>query len=139
MKGVISTEVGYTGGYLENPTYKQVCYENTGHAEAVKVVFDNSIVSFEDLCKIFFEIHDPEQINRQGPDVGEQYRSEIFYTTEEQKIISEKLIAILISKGFNVATKLTPAGAFYPAEDYHQKYYQKTGKLPYCHFYQKKF
>lgn len=139
IKGVISTEVGYTGGFVENPTYKQVCYENTGHAEAVKIVFDKTKVSYEDLCKTFFEIHDPGQLNRQGPDVGEQYRSEIFYTTDEQKIIAEKLIAVLTSKGHKVYTKLTPAGVFYPAEDYHQKYYKKNGNLPYCHFYKKKF
>lgn len=138
-KGVISTEVGYIGGKTENPTYKEVCYMNTGHAEAVKVVFDPTIITFEDLAKLFFEIHDPGQLNRQGPDVGDQYRSEIYYYNEAQKQTSQMLIEILKSKGYSVVTKLSPATEFYPAEDYHQDYYQKSNSNPYCHFYQKKF
>lgn len=138
-KGVISTDVGYIGGNTLDPTYKDVCYKNTGHAEAVRVVFDPTKTDFETLAKLFFEIHDPGQLNRQGPDVGDQYRSEIFYFNENQKVVSEKLIEILKSKGYSVVTKLTPASEFYPAEDYHQDYYEKSGSNPYCHFYQKKF
>ncbi|MEE9443561.1 MAG: bifunctional methionine sulfoxide reductase B/A protein [candidate division Zixibacteria bacterium] len=137
--GVISTTVGYIGGRTENPSYKEVCYENTGHAEAVEVVFDPSLVSYEDLAKLFFEIHDPTQIDRQGPDIGKQYRSAIFYTDEKQKQISEKLICILKDKGYKVATELTPVGTFWKAEDYHQDYYSNKKGQPYCHAYQKKF
>lgn len=138
-KGVISTEVGYIGGTTENPSYKEVCYTDSGHAEAIKVVYDPSIISFEDLAKLFFEIHDPGQLNRQGPDVGTQYRSEIFYFDEEQKQTAEKLIEILESKGHSIVTRLTPASEFYPAEDYHQDYYKIKGSNPYCHFYKRKF
>lgn len=137
--GVISAESGYIGGKTENPTYKEVCYDNTGHAEAVKVVFDPNKTDFRTLAKYFFEIHDPTQIDRQGPDIGEQYRSEIFYTNEKQKEIADELIMILIRKGYEVATETTKATEFYPAEDYHQDYYVKTGKRPYCHFYEKRF
>lgn len=138
-KGVISTEAGYTGGQTENPTYEDVCRRNTGHAEAVRVVFDPAETSFETLARLFFEIHDPTQIDRQGPDVGSQYRSEIFYTTPSQKTTAEKLIAELKSKGYNVATKVTEAAKFYPAESYHQNYYGKKGALPYCHTRVKRF
>lgn len=137
--GVISVESGYTGGSIQNPTYMEVCSGNTGHAEAVKVVFDPSKVSYETLAKLFFEIHDPTQINRQGPDVGSQYRSEIFYTTPAQKQTAERLISRLKDNGYKVATKVTPASVFYPAEDYHQGYYEKNGKIPYCHSYVKRF
>jgi len=138
-KGVIETEVGYIGGHKSNPTYEEVCAHTTGHAEALKVVFDPSLVSFEDMAKLFFEIHDPTQVNRQGPDIGDQYRSEIFYTSEKQKRISQELINILKSKGLKVATRLTPASVFWPAEGYHQDYYAKTGGTPYCHVYTKRF
>jgi len=138
-EGVLDTKVGYIGGNTENPTYKGVCYENTGHAEALLVVFDNKKTSFDILCKLFFEIHDPEQYNRQGPDIGDQYRSEIFYIDENQKETSKRLITQLIHNGYNVVTRVTKATDFYPAEDYHQDYYGKNGKKPYCHFYQKRF
>ncbi len=138
-KGVVSTEVGYTGGKTKNPTYKDVCYMDTEHAEAVKVVFDTTLTDFETLAKLFFEIHDPGQLNRQGPDVGTQYRSEIFYTSPEQAEIAQNLVGILQNKGYKVVTKISPAVEFYPAEDYHQDYYEKTNSNPYCHFYQKKF
>ncbi|HRE39898.1 MAG TPA: bifunctional methionine sulfoxide reductase B/A protein [Ignavibacteria bacterium] len=138
-KGVISTTVGYIGGWKENPTYEEVCTGKTGHAEAVEVVFDPSLTSYEELAKLFFETHDPTQINRQGPDIGEQYRTEIFYMDDTQKDISEKLIKILEAKGFKVATKLTKADKFWNAENYHQDYYQNNGKTPYCHIYKKKF
>jgi len=138
-KGVLSTQVGYIGGHIDNPTYEQVCSHQSGHIEALEVVFNPSEISFEDLTKLFFEIHDPTQVNRQGPDIGEQYKSAIFYRNEAQKETSEQLINILKSKGLNVVTELIPATKFWPAEDYHQNYYQKNGHRPYCHAYQKKF
>lgn len=139
VAGVISTTVGYTGGSKENPTYKEVCYTNTGHAEAVEVIYDPAKVSYEELAILFFETHDPTQVNRQGPDVGMQYRSEVFYRDDEQKDTAEKLIGILENKGYDIATQVTEATTFWPAEDYHQDYYDNQGSTPYCHFYQKKF
>jgi peptide methionine sulfoxide reductase msrA/msrB len=138
-KGVISTDVGYTGGTKENPSYKEVSTGKTGHAEAVLVVFDPSKTSYEELAKLFFETHDPGQVDRQGPDIGNQYRSAIFYKDEEQKKTAEKLIAILKEKGYKVVTEVTKAGKFWKAEDYHQDYYEHTGGTPYCHVYRKKF
>lgn len=139
VEGVISTTVGYTGGSVKNPTYKQVCTGTTGHAEAVEVLFNPGEVSYEALARIFFETHDPTQIDGQGPDIGTQYRSEIFYTSEEQKATSEKLIALLKQKGLDVVTALTPATTFYGGEEYHQDYYLKSGGTPYCHAYTKRF
>ncbi len=138
-KGVISTKAGYSGGTVENVSYEEVCTGTTGHAEAVEVIFDPSVISYEELAKLYFETHDPTQIDRQGPDIGTQYRSEIFYTEPEQKKIAEKLISILKSKGMNVATKVTKAGKFQEAEKYHQDYYKKRGGTPYCHIYKKLF
>ncbi|KXX67324.1 bifunctional methionine sulfoxide reductase B/A protein [Flammeovirga sp. SJP92] len=140
-KGVISCDVGYIGGTVDNPTYKEVCTGQTGHAEAVKVVYDSDRVSFESLTKLFFETHDPSQVDRQGPDIGTQYRSEIFYMDEKQREEAILLIAQLKAKGYEVVTKLTPAEdlTFWKAEDYHQDYYEKTAGLPYCHIYKKKF
>ncbi|MBF0120070.1 MAG: bifunctional methionine sulfoxide reductase B/A protein [Desulfobacterales bacterium] len=137
--GIISAAVGYMGGNIENPTYKEVCKGGTGHIETTEVVYNTSKTDFEKLARLFFEIHDPTQINRQGPDIGEQYSSVIFYVNNEQKQISEKLIKLLEQKGYKVATKLMKADKFWKAEDYHQQYYQNNGKTPYCHFYQKKF
>ena len=139
IPGVKELQVGYTGGSLPNPSYKQVCTHTTGHAEAVRIVFDPEIVSFETLAKHFFEIHDPTQSNGQGPDIGPQYRSEIFYLSEQQKRQAEEVIGLLRSKGYEVNTKLTPATTFWKAEDYHQQYYDKTGGEPYCHIRVKKF
>lgn len=133
MPGVISTTVGYTGGKKGKPTYEEVCSHTTGHAEAVEVVFDPSRVTYEAVLKAFFELHDFTQVNRQGPDIGEQYRSEIFYRNERQKETAEGLIRILKEKGYKVATRLTKAGPFWSAEEYHQDYYDHKGSLPYCH------
>lgn len=137
--GVIATTVGYIGGHKDNPTYKEVCSGNTGHAEVLEVVFDPSKVSFEKLAKLFFEIHDFTQVNRQGPDIGEQYRSGVFYMNDEQKKTTENVIKILSDKGYKVATEVTKANKFWKAEDYHQDYYEVTGKQPYCHVYKKIF
>lgn len=133
-RGVIHTAVGYIGGQTENPTYEAICTKSTGHAEAIEVFFDVEIMSYEKLTRIFFEIHDPTQINRQGPDVGEQYRSEIFYLNETQKQTAEKVIKILRANNYKVVTKVTPATKFFVAEDYHQNYYDNKGTKPYCHF-----
>lgn len=138
-RGVISTEVGYTGGHTLNPTYKQVCDGNTGHAEAVRIVFDPTLTTYETLARLFFETHDPGQKNRQGPDIGHQYRSAVFYFTEEQHQIIKKLIKLLEAKSYKVVTEVEKADVFYPAEDYHQDYYSKTGGNPYCHTYTSRF
>ncbi len=138
--GVISTRVGYAGGFLENPTYRQVCAGNTGHAESVRVIFNPKKITYEELVKLFFETHDPSQKDRQGPDIGNQYRSAIFYNSPDQKMIAQKYRNILHNQGINVATEIAPLTVFYPEQDpHHQKYYEKKDDLPYCHIYQKKF
>ncbi len=137
--GVVSTTVGYIGGNALNPTYEQVCTDTTGHAEAVEVIYDPVKVSYEELAKLFFETHDFTQVNRQGPDIGTQYRSEIFYVNDKQKQTAEKLIAELKKKEYDVATKVTKATKFYNGEDHHQDYYEKNGGSPYCHVYKKIF
>jgi peptide methionine sulfoxide reductase msrA/msrB len=137
--GVISTRVGYTGGHVENPTYREVCNGTTGHIEAIEITFDPQKTTFEDMAKLFFETHDPTQVNRQGPDIGEQYQSVVFYLDGNQKKVAEKLIGILTEKGYKVATKLREATAFWEAEEYHQAYYEKNGREPYCHAYVKRF
>jgi peptide methionine sulfoxide reductase msrA/msrB len=135
VPGVISTTVGYTGGHVDHPTYEQVCTDRTGHAEAVEVLYDPSKTDYEQLAKLFFETHDFTQLNRQGPDIGRQYRSAIFYVNEEQKQIAERLVQRLRQMGYDVKTEITPAGKFWPAERYHQDYYNKTGGSPYCHVF----
>lgn len=137
--GVISVISGYTGGHVKDPSYKEVCTGNTGHAEAVKVFYDPEKTSYEKLLRLFMEIHDPTQVGGQGPDIGDQYRSEIFYMNNDQKVIAEKDIKILKDKGIKVVTAVTRASEFYPAEAYHQDYYFNNGKTPYCHSYTKRF
>ena len=133
VPGITSTTVGYTGGQTENPTYEEVCSHTTGHAEAVLLEYDASKVSFEVLIKQFFRMHDPTQLNRQGPDVGDNYRSAIFYTTDEQKAIAERVRGELQTKFSSpIVTEITQAGPFYRAEEYHQKYAEKTGRGA-CH------
>lgn len=139
LNGVVRTTVGYTGGIVANPNYQEVCTGETGHAEAVEVIFDPKITSFQTVAQAFFEIHDPSQKDRQGPDVGHQYRSAIYYFTPEQKGIIEEIVAFLNKSGMKVQTEIAPAAPFYPAEDYHQKYYDKTGHEPYCHRFTKRF
>ncbi len=138
-KGVIEAKSGYMGGTLDNPSYEAVCTGKTGHYETVEVTYDPQILTYQELAKYFFEIHDPTQANGQGPDIGPQYQSAIFYNDGEEKETAEKLINILKTKGYDVKTKLIAATKFWEAEDYHQDYYSKRNKLPYCHFYQKKF
>lgn len=133
LPGVIKVTSGYTGGTTIDPTYQEVCEGNTGHAEAAEIVFDPKVTNYETLAKYFLEIHDPTQVDRQGPDIGNQYRSAIFYLTPEQKKIAEDLVRRLEKQGLKVATEIVPAGPFYPAEDYHQNYYEKTGHQSYCH------
>lgn len=135
VPGVISTRVGYTGGEFKNPTYKDVCTDSTGHAEAVEVEYDPAKVSYGDLLKIFWENHDPTQLNRQGPDWGKQYRSAIFFHTPEQEQQAKASKAELEkSKRFSkpIVTQIVPAVEFYAAEDYHQQYLEKRG-LATCH------
>lgn len=131
--GVIRTTVGYIGGKTEKPTYEEVCSHTSGHAEGVEVIYDPAQTSFEKLARLFFEVHDPTQLDRQGPDVGDQYRSEIFTLNDNQKRTAEKLISELRAKGWNVVTRVEPATRFWPGEDYHRDYYRRHAKLPYCH------
>jgi methionine-S-sulfoxide reductase len=127
VPGVTDTEVGYIGGRTEHPTYEQVCYEGTGHAEAVRLTFDLSVVTYAELLKQFFRMHDPTQLDRQGPDVGNQYRSAIFYLDDVQKKLAEAAIK-RESQDRNIATTLEPAGMFWVAEDFHQKFSERTGR-----------
>ncbi len=137
--GVLKTRVGYTGGRTERPTYAQVCAGGTGHVEAVEVEFDPEITSYEALAALFFEIHDPTQVNRQGPDRGEQYRSVLYYMNEAQRDTALALIEKLRGNGYAVATTVEKAQAFWPAEEYHQGYYRKKNGRPYCHSHTKRF
>ncbi|MGC9455807.1 MAG: bifunctional methionine sulfoxide reductase B/A protein [Phycisphaerae bacterium] len=131
--GVLTVRSGYTGGHVARPTYEQVCTGRTGHAEAVEVLFDPREVSYEQLARLFFEIHDPTQLNRQGPDVGSQYRSAVFYTNDEQREVAEKLIDLLRQRGYDVVTEVTEARTFWAAEGYHQNYLEKNPNRPSCH------
>lgn len=135
LKGIEKVVSGYAGGKVANPTYNQVCGGRTGHAEVVQITFDPQIVSFEDLLKVFFTIHDPTTLNRQGYDVGTQYRSAIFYHNPAQKAAAEKVIAELNQAQLwdaPIVTEVSPLDIFYPAEDYHQRYFENNPNQPYC-------
>lgn len=139
IPGVILTECGYTGGHLPNPSYQDVCHSNSGHLEAVRVLYDIKITESSKIYQYFFEIHDPSQFFGQGPDIGPQYRSAIFYYDDIQKNQANKLIHILKKKGMKIATELKPVSVFWSAEEYHQNYYEKHHKTPYCHRYTQRF
>ncbi|GAB4271029.1 MAG: peptide-methionine (S)-S-oxide reductase MsrA [Candidatus Promineifilaceae bacterium] len=135
VSGVQKVVSGYAGGRVDDPTYKQICTGTTGHAEVVQITFDPAVITFRELLEIFFVIHDPTTLNRQGNDVGTQYRSAIFYHNEAQRQTAESVIAELTeSRAFtnSIVTELAPVGAFYPAEDYHQNYYANNSYQPYC-------
>ena len=136
LKGVESVESGYMGGHSANPTYNDVCSGHTGHAEVVRIKFDPAVVSYKELLDVFFTIHDPTTINRQGNDVGSQYRSAIFYHSPEQKVTAEKVIEELTDEGVwdePIVTEVEPASTYYVAENYHQEYFARTGNAnPYC-------
>jgi peptide-methionine (S)-S-oxide reductase len=135
LQGVEEVVSGYSGGHLPNPTYEQVCSETTGHAEVVQITFDPSIVSYKELLEVFFTIHDPTTLNRQGNDVGTSYRSAIFYHDEEQRLIAEEVIGEMTNAEIwdsPIVTEITPLDTFYAAEGYHQKYFQKNPYQPYC-------
>ena len=138
-KGVFSVVSGYAGGHKANPTYQEVCTGLTGHLETVKVGYDPEKTTYEELVKLFFETHDFTQKNGQGPDIGSQYLSAIFYQNDEEKEIAEKYVAMLRERNYDVATTIREYKNFYEAEDYHQNYYAKKGAMPYCHFYTKLF
>ena len=128
LDGVLDTTVGYTGGRTENPTYKQICYTDTGHAEAIEIVYDPEKISYETLLSYFWRLHDPTTVNRQGPDVGSQYRSAVFYLSPEQKAAAEKGMVEAQKRWKRpIVTQIVPAAKFYPAEDYHQDYFKNRG------------
>jgi peptide-methionine (S)-S-oxide reductase len=137
LAGVSSVESGYMGGHVERPTYKQVCGGDTGHVEVVRVTYDAAVVTYRDLLDIFFGTHDPTTLNRQGNDIGEQYRSVIFYNSDDQRRQAEQAIAELTSaRAFAdpIVTAIQPASTFWPAEDYHQDYFANNPNQPYCRF-----
>jgi peptide-methionine (S)-S-oxide reductase len=137
LKGVEGVVSGYTGGNVPNPTYEQVCGKRTGHAEAVQITFDPAQVSFRELLQVFFTVHDPTTPNRQGNDVGPQYRSAVFYHSPEQKATAEQVMREVAQQGIwsgPIVTELAPAGEFYPAEAYHQEYFARNSGQPYCAF-----
>jgi len=134
VPGVVEVRAGYSGGHTQNPTYEQVCSHTTGHAEVVQVTFDPDRVTYDQLLEVFWAMHDPTQVDRQGPDIGDQYRSVIFSHTDEQRAAAEASKERAQTRFQTpIATKIEPLQAFYPAEDYHQRYYEKTGHEPYCH------
>jgi len=139
LPGVLLTQVGYCGGYKDNPTYLEVCTKTTGHLEVVRVIYNKEKLNLGDLLKYFFEIHDPTQTDGQGPDVGDQYLSAIFYYNEEQKKIAMNVMELLTAKGYTVATALKTVATFWIAEEYHRDYYNHKETLPYCHGYTKRF
>ena len=134
VPGVVHTEVGYAGGLTEHPTYQEVCSHTTGHAEVLRVEFDPEVVTFEQLLEVFWAMHDATQVDRQGPDVGDQYRSAIFVGSDEQRAVAEASRDRAQERSDRpIATQIVEAGMFWPAEDYHQRYYDKNGHEPYCH------
>lgn len=137
LKGVLKVVPGYIGGQTSNPTYNEICKGTTGHAEAINITFDSQVISFGELLEVFFATHDPTTLNRQGNDIGTQYRSEVFYINENQKAVAHKYIELLNNKftfGKPVVTKLTQASHFYNAEDYHHNYYNQNKAQGYCSF-----
>lgn len=137
LKGVVDVKPGYSGGHVKNPSYREVCNETTGHAEVVQVTFDPEMVSFSEILDVFFKTHDPTTLNRQGNDVGTQYRSAVFYHSAEQKLIAEKVIRQLENEKVYrapIVTEVTSFTAFYPAEDYHVNYFERNKNEPYCRF-----
>jgi peptide-methionine (S)-S-oxide reductase len=134
LKGVKSVQPGYSGGRVPNPTYEQVCTDTTGHAEVVRVIFDDELISLDDILRIFFTTHDPTTPNRQGDDVGTQYRSIILYTSLEQKEASERIMKEMETSVWRkrIVTEIVPFEAFYPAEEYHKEYFKRNGNKPYC-------
>lgn len=135
LKGVVSADAGYAGGYVKNPTYQQVCSGNTGHAEVVRITFDPKVISYKELLEVFFYIHDPTTLNRQGNDIGEQYRSIILFNSSKQKKIAKEFVAELTEQKFfknPIVTEIKPLEVFYKAEDYHQQYYENNTAQPYC-------
>jgi methionine-S-sulfoxide reductase len=134
VPGVVAVEVGYSGGVTRNPTYQEVCSHTTGHAEVCRVTFDPERVTFDQLLEVFWAMHDPTQVDRQGPDIGDQYRSVIFTHSPEQQAAAEESRERARARFSRpIATQVLPAPEFWPAEDYHQAYYEKTGHEPYCH------
>jgi peptide-methionine (S)-S-oxide reductase len=135
LKGVVSVESGYSGGHTENPTYQQVCSETTGHAEVVNVTFNPKEISFKEILQVFFTVHNPTTLNRQGNDIGSSYRSAIFYHSDEQKQVAEEVIKEVTAEGIYddpIVTEVTPFDKFYIAEDYHQEYFANNPNQPYC-------
>ena len=135
LKGVEDVVSGYSGGHTENPTYRQVCDGNTGHAEVAQIKFDPSVITFKDILRVFFSVHDPTTMNRQGNDIGTQYRSAIFYNNEEQKRDAEEVIREITDEGVYddpIVTEVTQFEQFWPAEDYHQEYFANNPNVPYC-------
>ncbi|MDA3945659.1 MAG: peptide-methionine (S)-S-oxide reductase MsrA [Helicobacteraceae bacterium] len=139
LPGVDDVVSGFMGGHKKNPSYHEVSYTDTGHVETVEVTYDPKKISYETLAKSFFEIHDFTQTNGQGPDIGSQYLSVLFYSDMQEKVVAEKLVGILTKKGYKVATKIRKAETFYAAEEYHQDHYERNGRVPYCHSYKKVF
>lgn len=139
LEGVKEVISGFMGGHVKNPSYYEVVRTNTGHLETVEVVYDSSVISYEEIAKTFFEIHDPTQTNGQGPDIGEQYLSAVFVNNEEERKTVESLIEKLEANGYRVATKIVEKSEFYAADESHQDYYEKKGSKPYCHSYVKRF
>jgi peptide-methionine (S)-S-oxide reductase len=134
VPGVVTTRVGYAGGHTDRPTYRDVCSHTTGHAEVLEVEFDPQVVSFDQLLEVFWAMHDPTQVNRQGPDVGDQYRSAIFtHSPEQQRAAEASRERAQARFDRPISTEIAPAPVFWPAEDYHQRYYDKNGHEPYCH------